>query len=147
MPQMNVKIVDSEGQKIEVLKKDNIICKSFFKIISVKSLVKNIYCYPTPRNQRVVIKSKSLVTKLIKIVQLGSESNVSNSSTFPFTANDLVNNKLKKVHGWNTKNIDTTVIDNFGMEIAVSSQVDTTHVEIDLSRISVQGTWYLLIEK
>jgi hypothetical protein len=33
------------------------------------------------------------------------------------------------------------------MEIAVSSQVDTTHVEIDLSRISVQGTWYLLIEK
>lgn len=70
------------------------------------------------------------------------------SVTFDFTANDVVNGKFKKYHGFDTRNVTVTVFDNLGVEIDTGvSVVDSNTIEIDLSRATIYGNWSLNIEK
>jgi hypothetical protein len=101
----------------------------------------------TTRNQKAKLFNRILSAKIIKIFRLDSGVSDLDSKTFSFSANDLTNGKYKVSHGLNTKALDVTVIDHLGKEIEVTSQVDTTFVEIDLNRCTITNNWTLLVEK
>lgn len=115
-------------------------------------------------NKSITIKHKSLSNKLsikpkkiqpkislnvISYYAIASDDSVSTKSNviYHFTANDLIDNRLRRVHLLNSDVVDVSVIDDAGVEIELTPRIiDKNTIELDFNRISVNNTWKVMIE-
>lgn len=94
------------------------------------------------------IKNSLIGSEIIdKLVIYYDDNSNMNSVIFNFTASDLVNNKLTKTHNLNKTLVDVSVFDNTDTEVMVGLNIiNNNSVELDFSRVTVTGTWKLMIE-
>lgn len=65
-----------------------------------------------------------------------------------FTIAQIVNNKLTIYHGFNQREVDLSVFDDSGVDISVPYiPIDVNRIELDFTRIDVNGTWSYLVER
>ena len=110
-------------------------------LLNADILINDIYAHVRTRQM-----TADIVDVLIKAGGDGGSEMA--SLIFNFSQSDLLNGKLRKVHNFNQSVVDVSVINNVGSEIMVSLEIiNSNTIELDFSRVQIDGVWQLLIEK
>lgn len=93
------------------------------------------------------VKPKVTISQQPLTVSGGNVSTNDQPKVYYFTANDLVNERITRNHNFNTDVVDVTVYDSNGRMIGCDVSITRTTVTLNLTRVTVIGTWKMLVEK